>query len=241
MSCPYDTDRSTEVTKVSIVLKDTADWRNWYQYQKQLAGAKGIWKYADPDGSDEFYTANKEPSEPSLEKYAKTENNRRKTAAASAAAAAADAAQRTQDDGEGDTPPINTPDPIEYSDLKEKEREVYKEAMALWEKRLANFKTLKKAYEGFSLQILGTIATEHLFMIILEISPRRQIQILRDRFSPGEWDRHEQLRVRYDALKKRPKNANIESWLDNWISTCMEGKEADSPTFLRDNPQRDFI
>ncbi|KAF2727862.1 hypothetical protein EJ04DRAFT_569993 [Polyplosphaeria fusca] len=80
MSCPYDTDRSMEVTKVSIVLKDTADWRNWYQYQKQLAGAKGIW------------------NEPSLEKYAKTENNRRKTAAAIAAAAAADAAQRTQDD-----------------------------------------------------------------------------------------------------------------------------------------------
>ncbi|KAF2729657.1 hypothetical protein EJ04DRAFT_501892 [Polyplosphaeria fusca] len=132
MSFPYDTERSMEVTKVSIVLKDTVDWRNWYQYQKQLAGARGIWKYTDPDGTDEFYMANKEPSEPSLE-----------------------------------------------NDLEEKEREVYKEAMALWEKRLANFKTLKKVYEGFSLQILGTIATEHLFMIISEISPRRRIQILR--------------------------------------------------------------
>ncbi|KAF2735711.1 hypothetical protein EJ04DRAFT_563209, partial [Polyplosphaeria fusca] len=67
MSSPYDIEQAVKVSKVSIILKDTADWRNWFQYQKQLAGAKGIWKYVDPDRQDDFYTVNKKPSEPLLD------------------------------------------------------------------------------------------------------------------------------------------------------------------------------
>ncbi|KAF2726918.1 hypothetical protein EJ04DRAFT_405342, partial [Polyplosphaeria fusca] len=128
-----------------------------------------------------------------------------------------------------------------YSHLKKDEKEEYKDAMAFWEKSQTRFTTLKKVYENFSLQILSTVAIGHLPLIIGDSKPRRRLQILRDRFNPGEWDRQEQLRVKYDALKKRPKHANIESWLDSWISICTEGKEADMPIFLQDNPQRDFF
>ncbi|KAF2728784.1 hypothetical protein EJ04DRAFT_516361 [Polyplosphaeria fusca] len=96
MSYTVDTDSSKEASKVSIILKDTSDWRNWFQYQKELAGAKGIWKYVNPDGPDEFDKAHQEPIEPTIEEYAEAEKAKR----AAAAAAAASAANNQDTDGD---------------------------------------------------------------------------------------------------------------------------------------------
>ncbi|KAF2736801.1 hypothetical protein EJ04DRAFT_489054, partial [Polyplosphaeria fusca] len=202
MDALLDTERIQQVSRNALILNDTSDWRNWFQYKKELAEHKDIWELVNPDGLTKLDQQHPEPDRPDLDTYAKAEHE---------------------------------------PDLAPEERIMYREDLKQWEKEYARYQTIRKAYRAFSLEILGTVHKKHIHLIASDSDPRVRLQILRDRFSPSEWDRQEQLRVRYDALKRRPKAANLDSWFDAWIEVCIQGLEARMPIFLEDNPHRDFL
>ncbi|KAF2726513.1 hypothetical protein EJ04DRAFT_599421 [Polyplosphaeria fusca] len=72
-------------------------------------------------------------------------------------------------------------------------------------------------------------------------TPREKLVALRARFSRGTFDCQTHLEIKYRDLQKHPKHGNLDSWFNNWITTCNTGIEAEVPCFLNDLPLWDFI
>jgi hypothetical protein len=201
------------VTKTSVVLSKPEDWEKWLFVRKDTADRDGLWPYVDPGLPVEELRKlqDEEPQEKPAWKFKKTE-----------------VSEEEQED-------------IDIEDLSAEEISVYNVWARRYERNEARWLQKEKALRSFNSEIARTIDVKHLDLIVDCADPYSRLTTLKKHLCPSVGERNHQLRSRYRAVCTRPRKANLDTWLDEWVTITRLLRDAKMSEVDGNRSQEDFI
>ncbi|KAF1925282.1 uncharacterized protein M421DRAFT_32260, partial [Didymella exigua CBS 183.55] len=196
-----------------VILSKPDDWERWLFVRKDTADRDGLWPYVDPGLSAEELRKlqDEKPQEKPLWRFKKTQ-----------------VSEEEQED-------------IDIEDLSAEEISVYNVWTRKYERDEARWLQKEKALRSFNSEIARTIDVKHLDLIVDCSSPYSRLTTLKKHLCPSVGERNHQLRSRYRAVCTRPRKANLDTWLDEWVTITRLLREAKMPEVDGNRSQEDFI
>jgi hypothetical protein len=201
------------VTKTSVILSKPDDWEKWLFVRKDTADRDGLWPYVDPGLSEEKLRKlqDEKPQEKPVWKFKKTQ-----------------VSEEEQED-------------IDIEDLSAEEISVYNVWARKYERDEARWLQKEKALRSLNSEIARTIDVRHLDLIVDCADPYSRLTTLKKHLCPSVGERNHQLRSRYRAVCTRPRKANLDTWLDEWVTITRLLREAKMSEVDGNRSQEDFI
>jgi hypothetical protein len=199
------------ITKTTVILDQPSDWQKWIFLRKDSAQRNDLWAYVNPDVLPEAVSKFED------EKPAKK------------AAGAFYGRER-----EADTV-------YDLEHLNEHEYRKYSAWYTSYQKELTKFEKKELALRQFNSEIATTISERRLHWIMDLDTPHARLRKLKTQLCPSTAERETQLLSQYLALRKMPKRANIESWLDSWEELLQLMESAEMAELKGTRAQRDFL
>ena len=201
------------VTKTSVILSKPDDWEKWLFVRKDTADRDGLWPYVDPALSEEKLRRlqDEKPQEKSVWKFKRTQ-----------------VSEEEQEE-------------IDIEDLSAEEISVYNVWVRKYERDEARWLQREKALRSFNSEIARTIDVRHLDLIVDCADPYSRLTTLKKHLCPSVGERNHQLRSRYRAVCTRPRKANLDTWLDEWVTITRLLREAKMSEVDGNRSQEDFI
>ncbi|KAK7178184.1 integrase catalytic, partial [Paraphaeosphaeria sporulosa] len=199
------------ITKATVILAQPADWQKWIFLRKDSAERNSLWKYVNPDVAEE--------SIPSLD--------------------AEEPARKLADEFKRDSRETGRVYGIE--DLSDTEFRRYQAWRSEYSSDHAEWKKKKQALLQFNTEIAQTIAEHRIHMIIKFDTPHARLQKLKAELSPTKMELETTLLYQYSEIKKMPKRANINDWLDQYEALIELMEEADLPDVKGMRAQSEFL
>ncbi|KAG9240198.1 hypothetical protein BJ878DRAFT_390757, partial [Calycina marina] len=125
--------------------------------------------------------------------------------------------------------------------LDEHEYRKYSAWYSSYQKELTKFEKKELALRQFNSEIATTISERRLHWIMDLDTPHARLRKLKSQLCPSTAERETQLLSQYLALRKMPKRANIESWLDSWEELLQLMAAAEMAELKGTRAQRDFL
>jgi hypothetical protein len=125
--------------------------------------------------------------------------------------------------------------------LDEHEYRKYSAWYTSYQKELTKFEKKELALRQFNSEIATTISERRLHWIMDLDTPHARLRKLKNQLCPSTAERETQLLSQYLALRKMPKRANIESWLDSWEELLQLMAVAEMAELKGTRAQRDFL
>ncbi|PZD22172.1 hypothetical protein A1F97_11312, partial [Pyrenophora tritici-repentis] len=125
--------------------------------------------------------------------------------------------------------------------LDEHEYRKYSAWYTSYQKELTKFEKKELALRQFNSEIATTISERRLHWIMNLDTPHARLRKLKNQLCPSTAERETQLLSQYIALRKMPKRANIESWLDSWEELLELMAAAEMAEVKGTRAQRDFL
>ncbi|PZD22874.1 hypothetical protein A1F96_10756, partial [Pyrenophora tritici-repentis] len=125
--------------------------------------------------------------------------------------------------------------------LDEHEYRKYSAWYTSYQKELTKFEKKELALRQFNSEIATTISERRLHWIMNLDTPHARLRKLKNQLCPSTAERESQLLSQYLALRKMPKRANIESWLDSWEELLELMEAAEMAEVKGTRAQRDFL
>jgi phosphopantetheinyl transferase (holo-ACP synthase) len=181
--------------------------------KRDIAERHDIWEYVDPSRStDELpQLEHEKPKQKPLWKFKRTQLS----------------AEERED--------------IDIEDLTDQELSAYKTWKEEYKSEAAVWQRKQNAVKDLNIEIIRTVETKHLSLIINCRDPYSRLTTLKKHFSLSVGERDRQLRNRYLAVCARLKKASVETWLDEWVTVTRLLQEAKLPEVYNNRAQEDFI
>ncbi|KAF1361321.1 hypothetical protein EJ07DRAFT_164396 [Lizonia empirigonia] len=199
------------ITKTTVILDQPSDWQKWIFLRKDSAQRNDLWVYVNPDVAPE--AVSKFEDEKPAKKAAGVFYGRERE--------------------------VNTVYDLEH--LNEHEYRKYSAWYSSYQKELTKFEKKELALRQFNSEIATTISERRLHWIMDLDTPHARLRKLKTQLCPSTAERETQLLLQYLALRKMPKRANIESWLDSWEELLQLMAAAEMAELKGTRAQRDFL
>jgi hypothetical protein len=199
------------VTKITVILDQPSDWQKWIFLRKDSAQRNDLWTYVNPNVVPE--KVSKLEDEKPAKKEAGVFYGRERA----------------------------TDTVYDLEDLDEHEYRKYSAWYTSYQKELTKFEKKELALRQFNSEIATTISERRLHWIMDLDTPHARLRKLKDQLCPSTAERETQLLPQYLVLRKMPKRANIESWLDSWEELLQLMAAAEMPELRGTRAQRDFL
>ncbi|OAX78928.1 hypothetical protein ACJ72_06760 [Emergomyces africanus] len=130
------------------------------------------------------------------------------------------------------------PEPDDYTQAGKIEWEM---KLAMWEIKIAEYEKIKRAMERINNLIWGTVSVDELrhCPVGIDVDVKDVIKALEARLAPTISSLRFDVRTRYVALCKPPKNQGLEKWLNQWSLIEIDINEAGMGGLF--NPKIDFV
>lgn len=119
--------------------------------------------------------------------------------------------------------------------------EVYKLDLVEYKAELAEYERQEKAFGDLGAFIQDTIAAHNAVFIQYEDHPWNVLVALKNRLAPSDESRSLAVEQRYQKLCNGPGTQDIETWLDQWVTTYTEAKKIPIGEMIGTRPLRDFL
>lgn len=201
------------MTKTSVVLSKPDDWEKWLFVRKDTADRDGLWPYVNPGLLTEELKKlqDEKPQEKPVWKFKKTRVSKEEQ------------------------------DNIDIEDLTAEEISVYNVWAKKYERDEARWLQKEKALRSFNSEIARTVDVRHLDLIVDCSDPYSRLTTLKKHLCPSVGERNHQLRSRYRAVCTRPRKANLDAWLDEWVTITRLLRDAKMSEVDGNRSQEDFI
>ncbi|KAI1521740.1 interferon-induced GTP-binding protein Mx, partial [Pyrenophora tritici-repentis] len=199
------------ITKTTVILDQPSDWQKWIFLRKDSAQRNDLWAYVNPNVATE--TVLKLEDEKPAKKEAGVFYGRGRTAGMV----------------------------YDLEHLDEHEYRKYSAWYTSYQKELTKFEKKELALRQFNSEIATTISERRLHWIMNLDTPHARLRKLKNQLCPSTAERETQLLSQYIALRKMPKRANIESWLDSWEELLELMAAAEMAEVKGTRAQRDFL
>ncbi|KAI0570303.1 hypothetical protein Alg215_11137, partial [Pyrenophora tritici-repentis] len=199
------------ITKTTVILDQPSDWQKWIFLRKDSAQRNDLWAYVNPNVATE--TVLKLEDEKPAKKEAGVFYGRGRTAGMV----------------------------YDLEHLDEHEYRKYSAWYTSYQKELTKFEKKELALRQFNSEIATTISERRLHWIMNLDTPHARLRKLKNQLCPSTAERETQLLSQYLALRKMPKRANIESWLDSWEELLELMAAAEMAEVKGTRAQRDFL
>ncbi|KAA8617707.1 hypothetical protein PtrV1_09214 [Pyrenophora tritici-repentis] len=199
------------ITKTTVILDQPSDWQKWIFLRKDSAQRNDLWAYVNPNVA--------------LETVLKLEDEK--------------PAKKEAGAFYGRERQVGIVYDLEH--LDEHEYRKYSAWYTSYQKELTKFEKKELALRQFNSEIATTISERRLHWIMNLDTPHARLRKLKNQLCPSTAERETQLLSQYIALRKMPKRANIESWLDSWEELLELMAAAEMAEVKGTRAQRDFL
>ncbi|KNG52825.1 reverse transcriptase rna-dependent dna [Stemphylium lycopersici] len=117
------------------------------------------------------------------------------------------------------------------------------DAWKIWEIKSRRQESIMKAIGEVNLEILRTIATTHAHLINRAEydDARSQLTTLRKHFKVTDQQRRLELATQYSNIQKKPRNQNVQAWLDEYSQITSQCAQENMPEMTETRAQWRFI
>ncbi|KAF2727278.1 hypothetical protein EJ04DRAFT_517344, partial [Polyplosphaeria fusca] len=187
--------------QVNVLLNTAEDWELWMGLRQQVAVSKGIWKFVNPESTDDFNKLYPEVALPFIGDYALKEKEKRYRAK--------EAQAQAEPGSQASTSTVAEDTPFGYQHLTIDKLALYQAAQKDAKESREVRSVLEQSLSSFSTDILTTVSQNNLRMIINKPTPREKLATLKARYYRGTYQHQTSLALKYEDLKKRPRCANL--------------------------------
>ncbi|KAF2465256.1 uncharacterized protein BDR25DRAFT_378892, partial [Lindgomyces ingoldianus] len=109
-----------------------------------------------------------------------------------------------------------------------------------WERKITEYKTLRKSLARMGAEISRTIALQHYFLIKDHNDAYNKLVALKRQLAPTSSNRQRILIEQYRALQKKPRK-DFDAWLSEWLQTVGQYRRANLPDVQGTRAQTDLL
>ncbi|KAF2735309.1 hypothetical protein EJ04DRAFT_511859 [Polyplosphaeria fusca] len=183
--------------QVNMLLNTADDWELWMGLRQQVAISKGIWKFVNPESTDDFNKLYPEVALPFIGDYALKEKEKRYRAK--------EAQAQAKPGSQASTSTVAEDTLFGHQHLTIDELALYQAAQKDAKESKEVRSVLERSLSSFSTDILTTVSRNNLRMIINKPTPQEKLATLKARYYRGNVSAPDQLGAQIRRLEETPK------------------------------------